>query len=75
MSVTIFTHPMCNTHIMDPEHPECPARLHQINDQLIASVLQYVLTFAQGSKIALFQGCVEFSWDYSSHRTIVDHEE
>lgn len=53
MSVTIFSHPMCNTHIMDSDHPECPARLHQINDQLIASGLEYVLTFAQGTKIDL----------------------
>ena len=49
MSVTIFSHPICNTHIMDSDHPECPARLHQINDQLIASGLEYVLTFAQGT--------------------------
>lgn len=51
MNVTIFSHPMCNKHIMDLDHPECPARLHQINDQLIASGLESVLSFAQGTAI------------------------
>ena len=53
MNITVFSHPLCNKHNMDPEHPESPARLHQINEQLIASGLEYVVTFAQGRKANL----------------------
>lgn len=46
MSVTIISSPKCNLHNMSEEHPEQPARLHQINDQIIASGLEYVVHFA-----------------------------
>lgn len=49
---------------MDPEHPECPARLHQINDQLIASGLEYVVTFAQGRKATSAELCLAHSETY-----------
>lgn len=45
MHVTIFSHPDCASHDMDPEHPEAPARLAQINDQLIASGLDMFLAY------------------------------
>ena len=45
MTVTVISSPKCALHDMDPEHPEQPARLHQINDQLIASGLEMVLRF------------------------------
>src|SRR2546427_1277310 len=35
----ILTHPLCKTHEMGNWHPECPARLSAIQDQLIASGL------------------------------------
>jgi acetoin utilization deacetylase AcuC-like enzyme len=31
---------------MDPDHPERPARLHSINDQIIASGIEFVIDFA-----------------------------
>ena len=51
MTVTIIGSPKCNLHKMGNDHPEQPARLHQINDQIIASGLEYVLHFADSKKI------------------------
>lgn len=45
MTVTIINSPYCGLHNMDDEHPECPQRLYQINDQFIASGLDSVLHF------------------------------
>jgi acetoin utilization deacetylase AcuC-like enzyme len=53
MTVTIIGSPKCNLHNMGNEHPEQPARLHQINDQLIASGLDYVVHFADATKADL----------------------
>jgi acetoin utilization deacetylase AcuC-like enzyme len=53
MTVTIIASPKCNLHSMGDEHPEQPARLHQINDQVIASGLEYVVHFADAKKIDL----------------------
>lgn len=46
MTVTIVGSPKCNLHNMGSEHPEQPARMYKINDQFIASGLEYVLHFA-----------------------------
>ncbi len=51
MSVTIISSPKCNLHNMGDEHPEAPARLHQINDQIIASGLEYVVHFADATRV------------------------
>jgi acetoin utilization deacetylase AcuC-like enzyme len=51
MAISVFTHPKCRKHNMDPEHPECPERLSQIQDQLIASGLASVVDVVQGTKI------------------------
>jgi len=39
MRTAYITHPSCHKHDMGAGHPECPERLHAINDQLIASGL------------------------------------
>ncbi|MFZ3088210.1 MAG: histone deacetylase family protein, partial [Methylotenera sp.] len=39
MRTAYLTHPSCLKHDMGAHHPECPERLHAINDQLIASGL------------------------------------
>ncbi len=44
MSITIFSHYLCGLHQVSAMHPEEPARLDAINDQLIRSGLDYVLT-------------------------------
>ena len=37
MSTAYFTHPDCRAHDMGAGHPECPARLDAIADQMLAS--------------------------------------
>lgn len=49
MTITIISSPKCNLHNMGSDHPEQPARLHQINDQIIASGLEYVVHFANAT--------------------------
>jgi acetoin utilization deacetylase AcuC-like enzyme len=39
MQTAYITHPLCLKHDMGSHHPECPARIHAIEDQLIASGL------------------------------------
>lgn len=53
MTVTIVGSPHCNLHDMGDEHPEQPARMHKINDQIIASGLEYVLDFADAKPVQL----------------------
>ncbi|WP_406828749.1 histone deacetylase family protein [Microbulbifer sp. ARAS458-1] len=44
-TVGFFSDPACNRHDMDEEHPESPARLDAIQDQLLSSGMEYVLRF------------------------------
>lgn len=39
MQTAYLTHPLCLKHDMGAYHPECPARIHAIEDRLIASGL------------------------------------
>ncbi|MDH2915326.1 MAG: histone deacetylase family protein [Gallionella sp.] len=39
MQTAYITHPLCLKHDMGAQHPECPARIHAVEDQLIASGL------------------------------------
>jgi acetoin utilization deacetylase AcuC-like enzyme len=43
MTTAIYTHPDCKRHEMGAWHPECPARLQAIEDQLIASRIDELL--------------------------------
>ncbi len=43
MTIAFITHPDCALHDMGAGHPECPARLHAIQDQLISSGLDIAL--------------------------------
>ena len=43
MTLAYITHPDCLLHDMGAQHPECPARLRAIDDQLIASGLMNYL--------------------------------
>lgn len=43
MQTAYLTHPACLKHQMGADHPECPARIHAIEDQLIASGLMHYL--------------------------------
>lgn len=53
MTVTIVGSQKCNLHNMDDDHPEQPARMHKINDQLISSGLEYVIHFADSKPASL----------------------
>ena len=50
MSTLFITHPDCRLHDMGSHHPECPARLSAIEDQLIASGLMNHLAQAEAPK-------------------------
>jgi len=43
MPIAFISHHSCSLHVMGDHHPEQPARLHAINDRLIASGLEMVL--------------------------------
>ena len=42
-TVGFFSNPACGLHDMGDDHPECPARLDAIQDQLLSSGLDFVL--------------------------------
>ncbi|WP_339898856.1 histone deacetylase family protein [uncultured Gilvimarinus sp.] len=43
MTAIIISHPVCLEHLMPDGHPECPARLEAIHNQLLSSGLDFVL--------------------------------
>ena len=47
MTIAFISHPDCLLHDMGAMHPECPARLRAIDDQLIASGLNNFLLHAE----------------------------
>jgi len=47
MTIAYITHPDCRLHDMGAHHPECPARLGAIEDQLVASSLSNFLTHVE----------------------------
>jgi len=64
MPVAIVSHPMCLEHVMEDGHPECPARLNVINDQLIASGLSYVCVQYHSEKVTQEQLTAAHDSDY-----------
>ncbi len=53
MSTAIFSHPDCMRHEMGDWHPECPARLQAIDDQLIACGLANLLDYREAPMAAV----------------------
>lgn len=53
MSISIFSHPNCELHNPDPEHPECPQRIAAVLDQIIRSGLDYVVRQEQATPAPL----------------------
>jgi len=47
MPTAYLTHPACLKHEMGADHPECPARIHAIEDRLIAAGLLHFLAHHQ----------------------------
>jgi acetoin utilization deacetylase AcuC-like enzyme len=50
MQTLYITHPACHLHDMGSWHPECPARLDAINDQLLASGIHALLPERQAGR-------------------------
>lgn len=44
MSVVVISHPSCQLHLSPEGHPECPARIDAIRNQLLSSGLEFVIT-------------------------------
>jgi acetoin utilization deacetylase AcuC-like enzyme len=55
MPITFISSPQCLLHDMDPYHPEQPARLHSINDQIISSGVEFAINFADTPPAELAQ--------------------
>jgi acetoin utilization deacetylase AcuC-like enzyme len=55
MLTDFISHPACGLHDMGPHHPECPARLHAIADQMIASGLQPYMNLLEAPAVARAQ--------------------
>ncbi len=47
MTTAIYSHPDCKRHEMGQWHPECPARLQAIDDQIIASRIASFLEYRE----------------------------
>ncbi|MCX7192056.1 MAG: histone deacetylase family protein [Proteobacteria bacterium] len=52
MQTAYLTHPACLKHEMGADHPECPARIHAIEDQLIASGLMHYLAHYDAPEVS-----------------------
>jgi acetoin utilization deacetylase AcuC-like enzyme len=52
VQTAFISHPLCLKHDMGALHPECPARLHAIEDQLIASGLYSYLQHHDAPEVA-----------------------
>ena len=55
MLTAYLTHPLCLKHEMGADHPECPARIHAIEDQLIATGLLPFLGQREAPKVTMEQ--------------------
>jgi len=53
MTTAIYSHPDCKRHEMGQWHPECPARLQAIQDQLIASRIDGLLEHCEAPEAAI----------------------
>lgn len=53
MTTAIYSHPECKRHEMGQWHPECPARLQAIEDQLIASRIDRFLEHREAPEVDL----------------------
>jgi acetoin utilization deacetylase AcuC-like enzyme len=64
MTISIISHPDCALHEMGAHHPECPARLSAIQDQLLASGLDLVLQHYDAPLATREQLCRVHDADY-----------
>ena len=57
MTISLISHPECALHDMGAHHPECPARLGAIQNQLISSGLDYVMLHQEAPRADREQLC------------------
>lgn len=74
MRTAYITHPEFLKHDMGPDHPECPARIYAVADQLIASgILDYLAHYeapkATKPTLALAHGTQYIDWVYQNAPT------
>jgi acetoin utilization deacetylase AcuC-like enzyme len=67
MPVAFISHPDCLLHDMGQGHPESPARLHAISDQLIASGLEMSLRHYEAPLASREQLCRAHTTAYVDH--------
>lgn len=67
MSVAIISHPSCVEHNLGEGHPEQPARLSVINDQLISSGLSFVCPQYYSESVTRDQLLLAHDQDYIEH--------
>ena len=53
MNLAFISHPSCREHRMGAHHPECPERLHAIQDRMIASGMEMLVTHYDAPKADL----------------------
>jgi acetoin utilization deacetylase AcuC-like enzyme len=64
MTISIITHPDCSLHEMGAHHPESPARLSAIDDQLLSSGLSLILQHHDAPLASREQLCRAHDADY-----------
>jgi len=57
MTIAYISHPDCLLHEMEPQHPESPARLHAIQDSLVARGIDAVLRHYDAPLVTREQLC------------------
>jgi len=67
MTISIISHPDCALHEMGAHHPESPARLSAIEDQLLASGLDFVLQHHDAPLASREQLCRVHAPEYIDH--------
>ena len=64
MTISIITHPDCSLHELGAHHPESPARLSAIHDQLLSSGLDLILQHHDAPLASREQLCRAHDADY-----------
>lgn len=64
MNLAFISHPTCHEHRMGAHHPECPERLYAIQDRLIASGMEMLVTHYDAPEAGLEQLASVHDRDY-----------
>jgi acetoin utilization deacetylase AcuC-like enzyme len=67
MAIAFISHPDCILHEMGAGHPECPQRLHAIQDQLLASGMELALRHHEAPMASHEQLCQVHDPAYVEH--------